>query len=77
MGMADGRTRDPDAQWKLLEEFAKKDGQLHWGDSGADRRNQKRKERLAKALQSAFGILDDPFILDGNGWKSRFQIRQT
>jgi hypothetical protein len=74
MGMVDSRTEKPDVQWELLQEMAKKDGQLAWGDRGAHKSKQKQKERLAMALRTAFGIASEPFVEEGSGWKTRFHL---
>lgn len=73
MGMGDGRNAMPTEQWDLLVAFLKREG-LTWADSEADPKNQKRKERLAQQLKTAFGIEDDPFEPIQHGWKPRFRV---
>jgi hypothetical protein len=76
MGMADGRNSKPTEQWKLLEVFAENEGVLTWKSSKADRKNQKRREELAKNLRAFFRIEGDPFrLIEGRkGWRARFRI---
>lgn len=76
MGMEDKRSRRPTQQWKLLHSFATGGGVLTWEHASASRRNQKRRERLAKDLQSFFGIDEDPFEYDEDlkGWRARFTV---
>jgi hypothetical protein len=81
-GMSDGGNRrhgngKPTAQWKLLQTLATHDDQLHWGDRGAERVNQKRRERLAADLRRALGIPGDPIVCQDNGWKTRFKLRDS
>src|SRR5262249_16095907 len=76
MGMADGRNSKATEEWKLLEVFAEYEGFRTWKSSKADRRNQKRREDLAKNLRAFFRIEGDPFRLteDRKGWRARFRI---
>jgi hypothetical protein len=78
MGMADGRTKLPDKQWRLLEAYAARGGALTW-ERNADvgRRNKKRTERLAAALRAYFGIPGDPieYVEATKGWRTRFALR--
>ena len=74
MGMANRKSGNPSVQWELLRTFAANDGILTWRTSGADRRNQKRRELLARCLQRFFRIEGDPILPCGNGWKTRFRI---
>ncbi len=74
MGMANKKNAKPTEQWQLLERFAEGHGLLDWRNRNADRKNQKRKERLAKDLQRFFRIEGDPFVLEGDGWRSRFVV---
>ena len=78
MGMANTKKNpaEPDLQWQLLADFAESGGELTWRDSAADRRNQKRKELLARSLKTFFGIDDEPFetLPNGAGWRARFTI---
>lgn len=74
MGMKNAKNGQPDIQWKLLMQFADEHGHLTWHSSNADRKNQKRKELLSKRLREFFSIDEDPFTLEGGGWKTRFQI---
>ena len=76
MGMANKRSSQPTVQWGLLYSFAKERGVLDWSSRHAHRLNQKRREILARNLQSFFRIEGDPFRLtgDGKGWRARFRI---
>lgn len=76
MGLEDERTKAPNTQFLLLLAFANARGELTWKSKSASRNNQKRKERLAQALQSLFGISGDPFEFDHDlkGWRARFRI---
>jgi len=74
MGMANKKNAMPTVQWLLLETFAEGHGLLDWRNRKADRKNQKRKENLAADLRRFFRIDDDPFVNEGDGWRSRFRI---
>jgi len=74
MGMADLRSGNPTVQWELLRNFAEGYGLLTWKSRGADRRNKKRREKLAKDLQDFFRIDGDPFTASDDGWQVRFAI---
>ena len=76
LGFADGRNTRPNKQWELLRSFASNRGVIAWGGSSADRKNQKRRETLAKMLRGYFNIEGDPIELtsDGDGWRARFEI---
>ena len=76
MGMANKKSSHPTVQWELLYSFAKERGVLDWSSRYAHRQNQKRREILARNLQSFFRIEGDPFRLtgDGKGWRARFRI---
>lgn len=76
MGMIDGRTKKPTKQWELLQLFARNHGILTWQSSGADRKNQKRREVLSENLREFFGIEGEPIILtdDKKGWRTTFSI---
>ena len=76
LGMANKKSSNPTVQWALLYSFAREHGELNWSSRHAHRRNQKRREILARNLQSFFRIEGDPFHLteDGKGWRARFRI---
>lgn len=76
MGMVDRRSGKPTVQWKLLRAFAAGHGLLDWASREADRKNQKRRELLARDLRAFFRIEGDPFSVmeDGRGWRTRFAI---
>jgi len=76
MGMANRKNAEPTLQWGLLYAFAKDDGVLTWKSPHADRKNQKRREQLAKDLQRFFRIEGDPISLtaDGKGWCVLFKL---
>jgi len=76
MGMVDRKSGNPTVQWQLLRAFADGHGLLDWARRGADRKNQKRREKLARNLRAFFRIQNDPFTVmeDGTGWETRFAI---
>lgn len=76
MGMADGRNKSPTKRWELLYAFAEAYGHLTWDSPAATRKNQKRREDLARDLQAFFRIDGDPIVYDGDskGWKTLFTI---
>ncbi|HNQ22463.1 MAG TPA: hypothetical protein PKK06_05155 [Phycisphaerae bacterium] len=74
MGMASRKNAKPTVQWLLLEAFAEGHGRLDWRSRKASRKNQKRKENLAADLQRFFPIEDDPFVIEGDGWRARFAV---
>ncbi|MCL5103100.1 MAG: hypothetical protein M1133_03150 [Armatimonadetes bacterium] len=76
MGMASKKNGEPTKQWELLRDFAKGHRRLDWDSPAADRKNQKRKENLAKDLRAFFGIGGDPFVYleEIKGWEARFRI---
>jgi hypothetical protein len=76
LGMADGRNARPTRQWELLRSFAQSYGVLTWKSRDADRRNQKRREYLARDLKAFFRIEGEPIVLtdDGKGWRTVFRI---
>lgn len=76
MGMADRRSSRPTKQWELLQDFADGHGTLTWRHPNACRKNQKRREYLARDLRRFFGIERDPFRLTdgGKGWQALFRI---
>jgi len=76
MGMANKKNGSQTLQWELLRAFAEKNGQMDWGSTGADRKNQKRRETLASNLQSFFRIEGDPIYWDNEAasWKTRFTL---
>ena len=74
--MANSKNSRPTKQWELLGHFADAHGTFTWKHRAADRKNQKRKEKLAAALQAFFRIEGDPFQLTGDrkGWQALFSI---
>lgn len=74
LGMAKRPDTLPTRQWELLRTFAELRGRLDWSDPAADRRNQKRRERLAADLRRFFRIAGEPIERTGSGWRCRFQI---
>jgi hypothetical protein len=74
LGMAKQSNAAPTAQWGLLRAFADGRGTLDWRAPTASRRNQKRRERLARDLVRFFRIEGDPIAYTGNGWRCRFVI---
>ncbi len=75
MGMANRKNAEPTLQWRLLKSFAEARGTLTWGSPDAHRRNQKRRENLARDLRVFFRIDGDPIAAtpDG-GWQVRFTL---
>jgi hypothetical protein len=63
-------------QWKLLADLAEDRGEYCWPRSHNRKPLQKRRERLAKHLQTFFAIEEDPFedLPRGAGFKARFTI---
>ncbi|QDU23751.1 hypothetical protein [Urbifossiella limnaea] len=76
LGMADGRSGRATAQWALLRAFAAGGGTLTWDSPTADRRHQKRREKLAKDLAAFFRLTGDPIALtaDRQGWRTLFRV---
>lgn len=76
MGMASNKSAEPTLQWKLLQHFAEEKGVLTWDSSHADRKNQKRRELLSRALRRFFRIEGDPITLsdDKKGWRVLFSL---
>ena len=76
IGMVDGRNKRPNKQWGLLRSFAKGYGIMIWKSPDADRRNQKRREYLARDLKLFFRIDGEPIVLtnDKKGWRTVFSI---
>lgn len=76
MGMRDGRSLKPNVQWTLLAAFAKRGGRMDWNSPEADRKLQKRREKLAGALKAFFRLDDDPIEYDekAKGWRTRFHL---
>ena len=76
MGMANKKSANPTLQWKLLQSFAEEGGVMTWKSPHADRKNQKRREVLAKNLQRFFRIESDPIALteNGKGWRVLFSL---
>jgi hypothetical protein len=76
MGMADQRNKNPTRQRDLLREFARGYGVITWDSPAAHRKNQKRRETLAKNLKSFFGIEGEPIELTENrkGWRTAFSL---
>jgi len=76
MGMANAKNGNPTVQWELLQTFAEQQGTLDWSSPKADRKNQKRREKLAENLRQFFRIDGDPIELaeDGKGWRVLFSL---
>jgi len=74
MGLANRKNGAPSVQWDLLRAFAAGSGILTWRSPAADRRNQKRRELLGRALQAFFRIAGDPIVPQDDGWRTRFAI---
>lgn len=79
MGMANSSSKKCTVQWELLRTFAANSGILTWGKPGANRKNQKRKETLAKNLKAFFQLEGEPIVLtdDKKGWRTVFSISGT
>lgn len=78
LGMKDGRKNpiEPDSRWSLLVHFAEHRGIVRWRSTTENRRRQKHKEGLSKALRTFFGIDDEPFepLEDRRGWRAGFRV---
>jgi hypothetical protein len=76
MGMANTKNSRPTRQWELLRDLAAGSGIFTWRSVGANRKNQKRRENLAKDLQRFFRIDGDPieYLEKEKGWKVRFTL---
>jgi len=76
MGMANRRNDQPTKQWRLLQLFAARHGEITWRDPGAERKNEHRRLLLARQLREFFGIDGDPFdrVPAGRGWRTRFTV---
>ncbi len=76
MGMADGRNAKPTKQWDFLRDLARVGGVMTWRSRGADRKNKKRRELLARDLKAFFRIDGEPIVLtdDGKGWRTVFRL---
>ena len=77
LGLANRKNGSPSVQWELLRAFAAGSGILTWRSPAANRRNQKRRELLARALQAFFRIDGDPIVSQDDGWRTRFAITDT
>lgn len=75
-GLVDRRSGRANAQWALLRAFAEGGGTMTWDRPTADRKNQKRREKLARALAEFFRLEDDPIALtaDRKGWRTLFRV---
>lgn len=74
LGMVRRTSGGPTEQWNLLRAFAVEHGFLDWNSRYANRRNQKRKERLSACLVRFFRLEGDPIVTEGHGWRTRFAI---
>jgi len=76
IAMVDRRSKKPNKQWELLRSFAGGFGVLTWKSRDADRRNQKRREYLARDLKAFFRIDGEPIVLtdDKKGWRTVFSL---
>lgn len=76
MGMANKKDAEPTKQWTLLHNLAQEGGILTWDSQFADKKNQKRREVLAKDLHRFFRIEGDPIepTKDRKGWQVRFKL---
>lgn len=78
LGMRDGRGTKPAKRWDLLKAFARSDGRLPRPMGPGTDAMEKLVAELRRALQAAFGIVDDPIPLrrEGNDrvWVCAFRI---
>lgn len=76
VGMADGRSGQPNKQWMLLYEMADDRGRMDIRSPHVSRLNKKRKELLSKSLQGYFGLADDPILWDeeASAYIARFTL---
>lgn len=77
MGMVNRKRGTPSVQWELLRAFASGHGILTWRSPQANRRNQKRRELLARQLRMFFRIDGDPIATHENGWRTVFAIGES
>ena len=61
MGLWDGRTKLPNAQWTVLRNLATYNGEISWDTPVASDGVKKQKQLLSKALKRYFNIESDPF----------------
>ena len=61
MGMWDGRTQKPNAQWIIWKRLAENSGRIDWSSAQASTQLKKQKQLLGNALSSYFNIQGDPF----------------
>lgn len=61
MGMWDGRTQKPNAQWVIWQALAENSGRIDWNSAQASTQLKKQKQLLGNALSSYFNIQGDPF----------------
>lgn len=70
LDMIKGPLNKPTLQWEMLEKFAYARGQLPIGKSSA----QRQKQKLVEKLNAAFGLHDDPFVVESGCYVARFKI---
>ncbi|MDC1205344.1 hypothetical protein N8083_00655 [Candidatus Pacebacteria bacterium] len=63
MGLWDGRTKLPNAQWTVLRNLATFNGEIAWNTPVANDNVKKQKQLLSKALKRYFNIDSDPFCV--------------
>lgn len=63
MGMWDGRSKQPNAQWALFKGLAKFGGEITWDSPIASPQVKKNKQLLSESLKRYFNIDGDPFEL--------------
>lgn len=63
MGMWDGRSKQPNAQWTVLRGLAQYSGMIDWETPIASPKIKKQKQLLAEALKQYFNIDGDPFMV--------------
>lgn len=76
MGFANQNNKRSSVQWELLRSIAQGHGTLTWDSPGANRKNQKRRERLSTTLMEFFGMTEDPirWLPDQCGWQTLFAL---
>jgi hypothetical protein len=76
MNMKQTNSGQPTLLWRLLRDFAERDGRFDWGNPNASRRIKQRVCRLRKTLKAYFGLDADPFFKyqRGVGYRVKFKL---
>ncbi|QYK49108.1 MAG: hypothetical protein KF838_04475 [Phycisphaeraceae bacterium] len=74
MDMADGRSKVPDEQWKLLRDLAEEHGDMGWESRRAGRKVKGRVKRLNDCLKAFFGISTNPITWKDKAYRVAFHL---